>query len=135
MTKVKHCIQSHTGVHHPKCYKEGLYLCSSCLNSLAIYRLTNNFQAFKERFRKFKLKQNATMQLDLVQSDVESDLAMAKAALWAEYHELVLELKNIEKTNAALHARLTDKNEKRLILVAVVTLTDMVQNDPQHPCQ
>ena len=135
MTKVKHCIQSHTGAYRPKCYKEGLYLCSSCLNSLAIYRLTNNFKAFKERFRKFKLNQNSIMQLDLVQPEVESDLAMAKAALWAEYHELVLELKNIEKTNAALHARLTDKNEKRLILVAVATLTDMVQDDPQHPCQ
>ena len=110
-------------------------MCSSCLNSLAIYRLTNNFQAFKERFRKFKLNQNSIMQLNLVQPEVESDLAMAKAALWAEYHELVLELKNIEKTNAALHARLTDKNEKRLILVAVATLTDMVQDDPQHPCQ
>ena len=108
-------------------------MCSSCLNSLAIYRLTNNFQAFKERFRKFKLNQNSIMQLNLVQPEEESDLDMAKAALWAEYHELVLELKNIEKTNAALHARLTDKNEKRLILVAVATLTDMVQDDPQHP--
>ena len=110
-------------------------MCASCLNSLAIYRLTTNFQAFKERFRKFKLQQNATMQLDLVQNDVESDLAMAKAALWAEYHELVLELKDIETTNSALHARLMEKNEKRLVLVAVAKLTNMVHDDPQTPRQ
>ena len=119
MTKVKHCVQSPTGAYRPKCHKEGLYLCSSCLNSLAIYRLPNHFQAFKERFRKFKLKQNATMQPDLVQNDVEPDLAITKAALWAEHHELVLELKDIETTNSALHARLMAKNEKRLVLVAV----------------
>ena len=119
MTKVRPCIQSHTGAYRPTCYKEGLYLCASCSNSLAIYRLTTNFQAFKERFRKFKLKQKATMQLDLVHQDVESDLAVAKNALWAEYHELVLELKDIETTNSALHARLMAKNEKRLVLVAV----------------
>ena len=135
MTEVKHCIQSHMGAYRPKCYKEGLYLCSSCLNSLAIYQLTNNFQAFKERFRKFKLKQKATMQLDLVQNDVESDLAMAKAALWAKYHELVLELKDIETTNSALHARLMEKNEKRLVLVAVAKLTNMIHDDPQTPRQ
>ena len=135
MTKVRTCIQSHTGAYRPTCYKEGLYLCASCVNSLAIYRLTTNFQAFKERFRKFKLQQNATMQLDLVHQDVESDLAMAKTALWAEYHELVLELKDIESTNSALHARLMAKNEKRLVLVAVTKLTNMVHYGPQTPRQ
>ena len=135
MTKVKHCVQSHTGAYRPKCHKEGLYLCSSCLNSLAIYRLTNHFQAFKERFQKFKLKQNATMQPDLVQNDVEPDLAITKAALWAEHHELVLELKDIETTNSALHARLMAKNEKRLELVAVGKLRDMVHNGPRTPRQ
>ena len=75
------------------------------------------------------------MQLDLVQNDVESDLAMAKAALWAQYHELVLELKDIETTNSALHARLMAKNEKRLVLVAVAKLTNMVHDGPQTPRQ
>ena len=110
-------------------------MCSPCLNSLAIYRLTNNFKAFKERFRKFKLNQNSIMQLNLVQPEVESDLAMAKAALWAEYHELVLELKDIETTNSALHARLMEKNEQRLVLVAVANLTNMVHDGPQTPRQ
>ena len=59
------------------------------------------------------------MQSNLVQNDVEPDLAITKAALWAEHHELVLELKDIETTNSALHARLMAKNEKRLVLVAV----------------
>ena len=84
MTRVKNCVQSPTGAYRPKCHKEGLYLCSSCLDSLAIYRLTNHFQAFKERFRRFKLKQNATMQPELVPDNVEPDLAITKAALWAE---------------------------------------------------
>ena len=135
MTKVKHCVQSPTGAYRPKCHKEGLYLCSSCLNSLAIYRLTNHFQAFKERFRKFKLQRNAAMQLALAHKDVGSDLAMAKTALWAEYHELVLQLNGIEQTNSALHARLMEKNEKRLVLVAVAKLTNMVHDDPQTPRQ
>ena len=135
MTKVRTCIQSHTGAYRPTCYKEGLYLCASCVNSLAIYRLTTNFQTFKERFRKFKLQRNAAMQLDLALKDVGSDLAMAKNALWAEYHELVLELKDIESTNSALHARLMAKNEKRLVLVAVTKLTNMVHYGPQTPRQ
>ena len=110
-------------------------MCLSCVNSLGIYRLTTNFQAFKERLRKFKLQRNATMQLNPAHKDVGSDLAMAKTALWAEYHELVLELKDIESTNSALHARLMAKNEKRLVLVAVTKLTNMVHYGPQTPRQ
>ena len=110
-------------------------MCASCVNSLAIYRLTTNFQAFKGRFQKFKLQQNATMQLDLAHKDVESDLAMAKTALWAEYHKLILELNDIETTNSALHARLMAKNEKRLVLVAMAKLTNMVHYGPQTPRQ
>ena len=135
MTKVRPCIQSHTGAYRPTCYKEGLYLCLSCVNSLGIYRLTTNFQAFKERLRKFKLQRNATMQLNPAHKDVGSDLAMAKTALWAEYHELVLQLNGIEQTNSALHARLMAKNEKRLVLVAVATLTNMARYGPQSPRQ
>ena len=135
MTKVRPCIQSHTGAYRTTCYKEGLYLCASCLNSLAIYRLTTNFQAFKGRFQKFKLQQNATMQLDLAHKDVRSDLAMAETALWAKYHELVLDLNGIEITNSALHARLMAKNEKRLVLVAVATLSNMARYGPQSPRQ
>ena len=135
MTKVRTCIQSHTGAYRPTCYKEGLYLCASCVNSLAIYRLTTNFQTFKERFRKFKLQRNAAMQLALAHKDVGSDLAMAKNALWAEYHELVLQLNGIEQTNSALHARLMAKNEKRLVLVAVATLSNMARYGPQSPRQ
>ena len=75
------------------------------------------------------------MQLDLVHQDVESDLAVAKNALWAEYHELVLQLNGIEQTNSALHARLMAKNEKRLVLVAMAKLTNMVHYGPQTPRQ
>ena len=110
-------------------------MCSSCLNSLAIYRLTNHFQAFKERFQKFKLKQNATMQPDLVQDDVEPDLAITKAALWAEHHELILELNGIETTNSALHAKLMARNEERMELVAAGKLRDMVHDGPRTPRQ
>ena len=75
------------------------------------------------------------MQSNLVQNDVEPDLAITKAALWAEHHELVLELKDIETTNSALHARLMAKNEERLVLVAVANLKNMVHDGPQTPRQ
>ena len=135
MTKAKHCVQSPTGAYRPKCHKEGLYLCPYCLDSLAIYRLTNHFQAFKEKFRGFKLKQDAAMQPDLIQGKVEPDLAVTEAALWAKYHELKLELNDIETTNSTLHAKLMAKNEERLELVAVGKLRDMVHDGPQTPRQ
>ena len=133
MTKVKACVQSHMGDYRPTCYKEGLYLCASCVHSLAIYRLTSNFQAFKERFRKFKLQRHAAMQVDLTHTGMGSDLAMARTALWAEYHELILQLNDIEQTNYSLYARLMAEDRKRLVLVAVATLTNMARYGPQSP--
>ena len=61
MTRAKHCSQSPTGAHCPKCRKEGLYLCPSCLDSLAVYRLTRNFKAIKKKFHEFELKRDAAM--------------------------------------------------------------------------
>ena len=133
MTKVKACVQSHMGDYRPTCYKEGLYLCASCVHSLAIYRLTSNFQAFKERFKKFKLQRHAAMQVDLTRTGMGSDLAMARTALWAEYHELVLQLNGIEQTNSALYARLMTEARMRLVLVAVATSTNMAQHGPPSP--
>ena len=75
------------------------------------------------------------MQPDLVQYNVEPDLAITKAILWAEHHELVLELNDIETTNSALHARLMAKNERRLVLVAVAKLQNMVHDGPHTPRQ
>ena len=133
MTKVKACVQSHMGAYRPTCYKEGLYLCASCVHSLAIYRLTSNFQAFKERFRKFKLQRHAAMQVDLTHTGMGSGLAMARTALWAEYHELILQLNDIEQTNYSLYARLMAEDRKRLVLVAVATLTNMARHGPPSP--
>ena len=133
MTKVKACVQSHMGDYHPTCHKKGLYLCASCVHSLAIYRLTSNFQAFKERFKKFKLQRHAAMQVDLTHTGMGSGLAMARTALWAEFHELVLQLNGIEKTNSALYARLMTENRIRLVLVAVATLTNMARQGPPSP--
>ena len=133
MTKVKACVQSHMGDYRPTCYKEGLYLCASCVHSLAIYRLTSNFQTFKERFKKFKLQRHAAMQVDLAHTGMGSDLAMARTALWAEFHELVLQLNGIEQTNSALYAKLMAENRMRLVLVAVATLTNMARHGPPSP--
>ena len=75
------------------------------------------------------------MQLDLAHQDVKSDLAMTKTALWAEYHELVLQLNGIEQINFALHARLMARNNKRLVRVAMATLTNMARYGPKIPHQ
>ena len=133
MTKVKACVQSHMGAYRPTCYKEGLYLCASCVHSLAIYRLTSNFQAFKERFKKFKLQRHAAMQVDLTHAGMGSGLAMARTALWAEFHELVLQLNGIEKTNSALYARLMTEARMRSVLVVEATSTDMARHCPPSP--
>ena len=50
--------------------------------------LANHFQAFKKKFQGFKLKKDAAMHPDLIQGEVEPDLAATNAALWAEYDEL-----------------------------------------------
>ena len=133
MTKVKACVQSHMGDYRPTCYKEGLYLCASCVHSLAIYRLTSNFQAFKERFKKFKLQRHAAMQVDLTHTGMESDLAMARTALWAEFHELVLQLNDIERTNSALYTRLMAEARMRSVFMADAASTDMVRHYPPSP--
>ena len=133
MTRIKACVQSHMGDYRPTFYKEGLYLCASCIHSLAIYRLTSNFQAFKERFKKFKLQRHAAMQVDLTHTGMESDLVMARTALWAEFHELVLQLNGIEQTNSALYARLMTEARMRLVLVAVATSTNMARLGPPSP--
>ena len=79
------------------------------------------------------MKQDAAMQPDLIQGKVEPDLAVTEAALWAKYHELKLELNDIETTNSALHAKLMAKNEERMELVAARKLRDMVHDGPRTP--
>ena len=75
------------------------------------------------------------MQPELIQGNVEPDLAVTQAALWAEHHELILELNDIETTNSALHAKLMAKNEERMELVAARKLRDMVHDGPRTPRQ
>ena len=50
------------------------------------------------------------MQPDLIQGEVEPDLAATNAGLWAKYDELKLEFDDIETTNSALHAKIMAKN-------------------------
>ena len=75
------------------------------------------------------------MQSEFCQNAVGPDLAITEAPLWAEHHELVLELNDIETTNSALHARLMAKNEERLELVAIGKSRDRVHDGPQIPRQ
>ena len=70
MKRAKHCSQSPTGAHRPKCCKEGLYLCPSCLDSLAVYRLTRAIKAIKKKFHEFELKRDAAMHPGLIQDGV-----------------------------------------------------------------
>ena len=81
------------------------------------------------------MKQDAAMQPDLIQGKVEPDLAVTEAALWAKYHELKLELNDIETTNSALHARLMAKNKERLELVAIGKSRDRVHDGLRAPHQ
>ena len=73
------------------------------------------------------------MQPDLIQGNVEPDLAVTEAALWAEHHELILELNDIETTNSALHAKIMAKNEERMELVGARKWRDMVHDGPRTP--
>ena len=133
MTKVQACVQSHLGDYRPTCYKLGLYLCASCVHSLAIYRLTSNFQTFKEKFEKFKLQSHAARQAGMTHTGMESGLAMTRTTLWAEFRELVLQLNDIEQTNSALYARLMTEARMRLALIVEATSTDMARHCPPSP--
>ena len=73
------------------------------------------------------------MQPDLIQGEVEPDLAATNAALWAEYDELKLEFDDIETTNSALHAKIMAKNEEGMELVGARKWRDMVHDGPRTP--
>ena len=133
MTKVQARVQSHLGDYRPTCYKLGLYLCASCVHSLAIYRLTSNFQAFKEKFKKFKFQQHDAMQVGMTHRGIGSDLAMTRATLWAEFRELVRQLNDIEQTNSALYARLMAEAKMRSDFMINAASTDMVRHYPPSP--
>ena len=133
MTKVQARVQSHLGDYRPTCYKLGLYLCASCVHSLAIYRLTSNFQAFKKKFKKFKFQQHVAMQVGMTHKGIGSDLAMTRATLWAEFRDLVLKLNDIEQTNSALYARLMAEAEMRSDFMINAASTDMVRHYPPSP--
>ena len=133
MTKVQARVQSHLEDYRPTCYKLGLYLCASCVHSLAIYRLTSNFQAFKEKFKKFKFQRHVAMQVGMTHKGIGSDLAMTRATLWAEFRELVLQLNDIERTNSALYARLMAEARMRLVFMVEAASTDMARHYPPSP--
>ena len=133
MTKVQARVQSHLGDYRPTCYKLGLYLCASCVHSLAIYRLTSNFQAFKEKFKKFKFQRHVAMQVGMTHKGIGSDLAMTRATLWAEFRELVLQLNDIERTNSALYARLVAEARMRSVFKVEAASTDMARHYPPSP--
>ena len=134
MTKVQARVQSHLGDYRPTCYKLGLYLCASCVHDLAIYRLTSNFQAFKEKIKKFNFQQHNAMQVGMTRKGIASGLAMAKATLWAEFRDMVLKLINIERTNFALYARLMAEAKIRSDFMMNAASPDMVRRyPPSHP--
>ena len=133
MTKIQARVQSHLEDYRPTCYKLGLYLCASCVHSLAIYRLTSNFQTFKEKFEKFKLQSHAARQAGMTHTGMESGLALTRTTLWAEFRELVLQLNDIEQTNSALYARLMTEARMRLALIVEATSTDMARHCPPSP--
>ena len=133
MTKVQARVLSHLGDYRPTCYKLGLYLCASYVHSLAIYRLTSNFQAFKEKFKKFKFQRHVAMQVGMTHKGIGSDLAMTRATLWAEFRELVLQLNDIEQTNSALYARLMAEARIRSVFMVDAVSTDMVRHYPPSP--
>ena len=133
MTKVQACVQSHLGDYRPTCYKLGLYLCASCVHSLAIHRLTSNFRTFKEKFKKFKFQRHAAMQVGMTHTGMESYLAMTKTTLWAEFRELVLQLNDIERTNSALYTRLMAEARMRSVFMVDAASTDMVRHYQPSP--
>ena len=133
MTKVRARVQSHLRDYHPTCYKLGLYLCASCVHDLAIYRLTSDFQAFKEKIKKFNFQQHHAMQVGMTRKGIASGLAMAKATLWAEFRDLVLQLNDIEQTNSALYARFMAEARMRSVFMADAASTDMVRQYPPSP--
>ena len=133
MTRVQTRVQSNLREYRPTCYKLGLYLCASCVHDLAIYRLTSNFQAFKEKFKKFKFQQHDAMQVGMTHKGIGSDLAMTRATLWAEFGELVLQLNDIERTNSALYARLMAEAKMRSDFMINAASTDMVRHYPPSP--
>ena len=73
------------------------------------------------------------MQPDLIQGNVEPDLAITEAALWAEHHKLILELNDIEKANSALRAKIMAKTEEKMGLVAARKLRNMTRDGPRPP--
>ena len=133
MTRVPARVQLNLREYRPTCYKLGLYLCASCVHDLAIYRLTSNFQAFKEKFKKFKFQRHVAMQVGMTHKGIGSDLAMTRATLWAEFRELVLQLNDIERTNSALYARLMAEAKMRSDFMINAASTDMVRHYPPSP--
>ena len=73
------------------------------------------------------------MQIGTPHTDMAIYLAETKSTLWAEFHELVLKLMNIELTNSAIHARLMVKAKIRSNFMMNATSADMVQHFPSFP--
>ena len=133
MTRVQTRVQSNLREYRPTCYKLGLYLCASCVQDLAIYQLTSNFRAFKEKFNKFQFQQHDAMQVGMTHTGIGSDLAMTRATLWAEFRDLVLKLYDIEQANSALYARLMTGAKMRSDFIINAASTDMVRHYPPSP--
>ena len=133
MTRVQARVQLNLREYRPTCYKLGLYLCASCVQDLAIYQLTSNFRAFKEKFKKFQFQQHDAMQVGMTHTGIGSDLAMTRATLWAEFRDLVLKLYDIEQANSALYARLMTGAKMRSDFIINAASTDMVRHYPPSP--
>ena len=73
------------------------------------------------------------MQVGMTRKGIASGLAMAKATLWAEFRDLVLQLNDIEQTNSALHARLMAEAKIRPVFMVDAASTDMVRHYPPSP--
>ena len=133
MTRLQTSVLLNSRKYRPTCSKLGLSLCASCIQDLAIYHLTSQFRVFQEKFRKFKSQRQYAMQIGTPHTDMETYLAETRSTLWAEFHELVLKLMNIELTNSAIHARLMVKAKIRSNFMMNAASADMVQHFPPFP--
>lgn len=73
------------------------------------------------------------MQIGTPHTDMAIYLAETRSTLWAEFHELVLKLMNIELTNSAIHARLILEADIRSGFMMNAASADMVQYFPPFP--
>ena len=129
MAKVEPCIQSSNGARPPKCGKEGLNFCPSCLDALALYEQVKAFRAV----RRIKRNRDSARRSKLIKEEAGSDLHADDIALQAEYIDLAQELEDIERANNALAAPIRAKFEQRITLDNARKLRSMTSDGPRPP--